>query len=93
MTRELIGCVVASLVFLASTQGVGCTGGGCEETIEVGAGEYRIVEARKVGSKEQWLADALVDGQLEIDLENDVATLHYTREGTSYEVRFTIDHD
>ncbi|MFO7562182.1 MAG: hypothetical protein R6X02_06035 [Enhygromyxa sp.] len=55
----------------------------------VESGEYRIGDAREVAAGETWLADSLVDGRLVIDREKGIATLRYTRDGTTYEVRFT----
>ncbi|HLT37351.1 MAG TPA: hypothetical protein VK034_13755 [Enhygromyxa sp.] len=91
MTRESICCIAALVGLLATTvQGVGCEAG-CEEDVAVGAGEYRITKASTIGDDEEWLADALVDRQLDIDRENNVATLIYTHDGTTYQVRFAID--
>jgi hypothetical protein len=89
MKSEIVCCAVVLLALLASVvQSIGC--GGCESSIPVEGGSFRVAKVRQVSASEEWLADALIDGQLDVDLESNVATLQYEREGTTYQVRFTI---
>ncbi|MFO7562184.1 MAG: hypothetical protein R6X02_06045 [Enhygromyxa sp.] len=85
-------CFVAALLILlpGAVQSFGCSNCG-GEIVPFEAGSFRIVEVNSVGANEAWLADALIDGQFDIDRENDIATLQYVREDTTYEVRFTIN--
>lgn len=88
MTREAL-CGAAALVVLlvGAVQSFGCSN--CGEPKSLEAGSFRIVQAHE--GTEEWLADALIDGQLDLDREDGVATVQYVREGTTYEVRFTIE--
>jgi hypothetical protein len=90
MKREVLCCMAALLLLLAgAAQSFGCSNCG-DETVPFEAGSFRIIEDR-VSDSEAWLTDALIDGQLDIDRKNNVATLQYVRDDTTYEVRFTIN--
>ena len=91
MRCEVLCGMAALLILLAGTvQSIGCSN--CEgPSIPFESSTFRITKASTNGDDEEWLADALVDGQLDIDRGNDVATLTYTQDGTTYEVRFAID--
>jgi len=93
------GYVVRAAIVLGLTamvQSLGCACNYCDE-VEVaplGSGQYTVAEVmyREPGS--DWIgteAEALIGGEFEVDADTNIATLRYTREGTTYEVRFTIE--
>lgn len=90
MKCEVLCGMAALLILLTGTvQSFGCAD--CGEPIPFESSAFRITKTTTVGDDEEWLADALVDGQLDIDRENSTATLEYERKGTTYEVTFMIE--
>jgi hypothetical protein len=60
----------------------------CDEPASFESGDYLIVEPayRQLFPGDEWF----VGGGLHVDREAQVATIRYTREGTTYEVRYTL---
>lgn len=61
----------------------------CDEPAPFESGDYLIVEpdSRPLHVGDEWF----VGGQLHVDREARVATIRYTREGTTYEAHFTLE--
>lgn len=79
--------VLAAALAIGPAMGCYCN---CDTLLPpVESGDYVIVPRGpgKVHAGDEWLAG----GEIHVDRETEVATIRYTREGTTYEVRYTLE--
>jgi hypothetical protein len=82
---------IAGLTALSHT--VGCIGT-CPDLPPVESGEYRVVEHRygdEADPLERWVLDRAVDAQVTVDRETGEVTVRYVKDGTTYQVHYTIE--
>src|SRR5690606_22068507 len=70
-----------------------CVSGPCPESVPIESGEYTVVKRLHgdEGGSDGWLHAILPGAQLSIDRASDTATLVYEREGSTYQVVFTLE--
>lgn len=73
------GCIIVAIMLVTSLCGSACIGNCDPERHSVESGQYVLLDN-----------GLLADGQMTIDREAETATLRYTREGTTYDVEFTL---
>ena len=86
------GWAGAVLVALAAvSQTAGCWPG-CPEKEPFESGDYVVLPLNDLPRPEdQWLVDRVTGALLSVDREADEATIRYTRDGTTYEVHYTLE--
>jgi hypothetical protein len=79
--------VLLAVLGVAST--LGCIAFGCDDVdlTPIEAGEFTVTQRAYGPDEQQWMIGA----QLTIDREAEVAILRYTRDGTTYEVHYTLE--
>src|SRR5690606_27497183 len=85
--------VMLGLVSVVQTLGCECNCDGLE-AIPLEAGQYEVTRIMYDNSDSAWMGhdpEELIGGEFEIEPEAEFATLRYTRDGTTYEVRFVIE--
>lgn len=88
-----LGWASALVVALAAmSQTAGCWPA-CPEPEPFESGNYVIVGLANGHPRpeDQWLLDTVVGAQLTVDREAGEATIRYTKDGTTYEVRYTLE--
>ena len=88
-TRWASALIVA---FAAVSQTGGCWPG-CPEPEPFQSGDYVIVGLAHGNPRpeDQWLVDTVSGAQLTVDREAGEATIRYTKDGTTYEVHYTLE--
>lgn len=85
-SRVLLAMTLGALAVVAPVLGCDCN---CDPPDPVESGDYVIVPRGpgKVHAGDEWLVGA----EIHVDRETEVATIRYTREETTYEVRYTLE--
>jgi hypothetical protein len=85
-SKSAVLMVLGAMIAMAPALGCDCN---CDPPDPMESGDYVIVPRASghVHPGDEWL----VGGQLHVDREAEVATIRYTREGTTYEVRYTLE--
>jgi hypothetical protein len=89
----LLLTLVAALVGLAVLSPAGgCGCDPCPEPERFESSNYEIVGLayQHPEPESQWLLDTVIGAQLTVDRETGEATIRYTKDGTTYEVQYTI---
>jgi hypothetical protein len=87
-----LACVsaIVGLVLLSQTGACVCTPCPDQEPFE--SGRYEVVGLNgRTEPESQWLIDTVIGAQLTVDRETGEATIRYTKDGTTYEVQYTIE--
>ena len=81
-----------SLVVALAIQTAGCWPA-CPEPEPFESGNYVIVGLAKGNPRpeDQWLVDTVSGAQLAVNREAGEATIRYTKDGTTYEVHYTLE--
>jgi hypothetical protein len=83
-----------AVALAAVSQTAGCWPA-CPEPEPFESGDYVIVGLAKGNPRpeDQWLVDTVTGAQLTVDREASEATIRYTKDGTTYEVHYTLESD
>lgn len=82
----------AALIAMLIGTGVACDGRCRGDLLPIESGEYTVVEHLHGGDEtiDDWTKAALSGAQLSIDRAGEIATLVYERDGTTYQVSYTL---
>ncbi len=81
----------ALVVGLAALSQAGACWGDCPELEPFESGDYVIQPLTHPRPQDQWLVDTVTGALLSVDREAGEATIRYTRDGTTYEVHYTLE--
>lgn len=86
--------ITAALALVALSQTGGCDCAPCPEQVPFDSGNYEIVgltHPNIVMPEDEWLLSTVVGARVMVDREAGEVTIQYTKDGTTYQVHYTIE--